>query len=55
MLSEAVRRTSWRPPPSTIPPDPLETPEADAPAPDPVFRGDQARRPDEADPLTLHP
>jgi hypothetical protein len=31
-------------------PGPLETPEADAPAPNPVFRGDQAARPAEADP-----
>jgi hypothetical protein len=29
---------------------PLKTPEADAPAPNPVFRGDQAARPAEADP-----
>lgn len=32
---------------------PRETPEADAPAPNPVFRGDQADRPAEADPADL--
>ena len=32
---------------------PFKTPEADAPAPNPVFRGDQARRPDEADPTDV--
>jgi hypothetical protein len=30
--------------------DPFKTPEADAPAPDPVLPGDQAARPGEADP-----
>jgi hypothetical protein len=33
--------------------DPLETPEADARAPDPVFPGDQAARPADADPADV--
>ena len=33
--------------------DSLETPEADAPAPDPVFRGDRADRPADADPADV--
>ena len=33
--------------------DPLETPEADAPAPDPLFRGDEAVRTADADPADV--